>query len=106
MTGVAVADPRRWGVILRVAALTGGAYERMQHLDQASLTGWTDDAIAAIEAGDHDGLPDDVARVLSGTRPHAAPRTRTTCRRAGTSRTARRPYADTIGSGLTTGGHR
>ncbi|MCM3849003.1 carboxymuconolactone decarboxylase family protein [Pseudonocardia sp. DR1-2] len=54
----------REGVILRVAALTGSAYERMQHLDQARLTGWSDDAIAAIEAGDHDGLPDGVARVL------------------------------------------
>ena len=38
-------------MILRVAALHGSAYERMQHLEQAHKVGWSDANIAAIEAG-------------------------------------------------------
>ena len=41
----------REAVILRVAALEGSAYERMQHLGQAHKVGWNDEDIAAIEAG-------------------------------------------------------
>lgn len=39
-------------VILRVAALSGSAYERMQHLPIARRAGWSYEQIAAIEAGD------------------------------------------------------
>lgn len=39
----------REGVILRVAALSGCAFERMQHLGEAAKVGWTDDAIAVLE---------------------------------------------------------
>ena len=43
-------DPRvREAVILRVAALHGSAYERMQHLDQARQAGWSDEDITGIE---------------------------------------------------------
>jgi len=38
-------------VILRVAALSRSAYERMQHLPPARKAGWTDADIAAIERG-------------------------------------------------------
>jgi len=38
-------------VILRVGALSGSAYERMQHLPRAKQTGWTDQDIAQIECG-------------------------------------------------------
>ncbi len=49
-------DPKlREGVILRVAALSDSAFERMQHLGEAKKTGWTDEEIAAIEAGDTSG---------------------------------------------------
>ena len=41
----------REAVILRVAAVQGSAYERMQHLGQAHKAGWSDEEIAAIEAG-------------------------------------------------------
>ena len=41
----------REAVILRVAALQGSAYERMQHLGQAHKVGWNDEDIVAIEAG-------------------------------------------------------
>jgi len=41
----------REGVILRVAALSHSAYERMQHIDQAQKAGWTVEAIEAIEMG-------------------------------------------------------
>lgn len=41
----------REAVILRVAALQGSAYERMQHLEQARKVGWNDEDIVAIEAG-------------------------------------------------------
>ncbi len=39
----------REGIILRVAALSGCAFERMQHLDEAARTGWTAPEIAVIE---------------------------------------------------------
>ncbi|RVQ47552.1 carboxymuconolactone decarboxylase family protein [Sinorhizobium meliloti] len=39
-------------IILRVAALSRSQYERMQHLEPARQSGWTDQEIAAIEAGD------------------------------------------------------
>ena len=42
----------REAAILRVAALHGSAYERMQHLDQARKAGWSDEDIAKIEAGE------------------------------------------------------
>ncbi len=46
-------DPKlREAVILRVAALQGSDYERMQHLEQAHKVGWSDGEIAAIEAGE------------------------------------------------------
>ena len=41
----------REAIILRVAALQGSAYERMQHLGQAGKVGWSNEEIAAIEAG-------------------------------------------------------
>lgn len=55
----------REAAILRVAALTGSAYERMQHLGQARKEGWSDTQIAAVEAGEYGALPDDVAAVLA-----------------------------------------
>lgn len=58
-------DPAlREAAILRVAALSSSAYERMQHLDQARKVGWSDDDIAAIEAGRLDSLADGVAAAL------------------------------------------
>ncbi len=49
-------DPKlREGIILRVAALSDSAFERMQHLGEARRAGWTDAEIAAIEAGDRSG---------------------------------------------------
>lgn len=42
----------REAVILRVAALTGSAYERMQHLGQAEKAGLDPATIASIEDGD------------------------------------------------------
>ena len=39
----------REGVILRVAALSGCAFERMQHLGEAGKAGWTTDEIGTIE---------------------------------------------------------
>lgn len=51
-------DPQlREGVILRVAALQGSVYERLQHLEQAYGTGWTQEQTAAIEGGHHAALP-------------------------------------------------
>ena len=59
-------DPKlREGVILRVAALSGSAYERMQHLGQAEKTGWTASEIAAIEAGQGLALPPGFAAVMA-----------------------------------------
>ncbi len=54
----------REAVILRVAALNASAYERMQHAPQATLAGWTDTDIAAIEEGKLSALPDDAAILL------------------------------------------
>jgi alkylhydroperoxidase family enzyme len=46
-------DPKHFElVILRTAALSKSAYERMQHLPPARKAGWTDADIAAIERGD------------------------------------------------------
>jgi alkylhydroperoxidase family enzyme len=50
-------------VILRVAALSGSAYERMQHLPPARLAGWSEADIQAIEEGPRDAL-DDASRAL------------------------------------------
>ncbi len=54
----------REGIILRVAAVTGSAYERVHHLDQARSQGWTSQEIAAIESGDRTSLPAGFAAVL------------------------------------------
>ncbi len=52
-------DPRlREAVILRVAELSGSAYERMQHLDQARAAGFSNEEIAAIEAGNTASQPE------------------------------------------------
>jgi alkylhydroperoxidase family enzyme len=50
-------------VILRVAALSKSAYERMQHLPPAREAGWSDADIQAIEDGTGGGL-DDTCRAL------------------------------------------
>lgn len=42
----------REGIILRIAALSGSAFERMQHLGEAKKAGWTDAEVLDIEAGD------------------------------------------------------
>lgn len=58
-------DPAvREALILRVAALSGSAYERVQHLGQAGAVGWSPEQIVAIEAGDTTRLGDPVASVL------------------------------------------
>ncbi len=51
-------DPKvREGAILRVAALSRSAFERMQHLGEAGRAGWTAAEIATIEGpGTFDGL--------------------------------------------------
>ena len=59
-------DPAmREAVILRVAALTGSAYERMQHLGQAEGAGLSAADIAAIEANDAARLSPHLAAVLA-----------------------------------------
>jgi alkylhydroperoxidase family enzyme len=59
-------DPKiREGVIIRVAALSGSAYERMQHLDQAMKTGWTSSEIATIESGKGSALPAGFAAIIA-----------------------------------------
>ena len=59
-------DPKlREGAILRVAALSGSAYERMQHLGQAKKAGWTAAEIAMIEAGECARLPAEFAATLA-----------------------------------------
>ncbi len=59
-------DPAiREAVILRVAALTGSAYERMQHLGQAERAGLDAADIEAIEAGDVARLSPCLAAVLA-----------------------------------------
>ena len=55
----------REGAILRVAALSGSAYERMQHVGQAEKAGWSKTDIAAIEAGDASALPRAFAIVMA-----------------------------------------
>lgn len=62
----ALAPAWREGLILRVAALTGSAYERWQHLDQARQH-WSDEQIAVIETtagADRSVLPTGFARLL------------------------------------------
>ena len=54
----------REAAILRVAAMSGSAYERMQHLGQAEKAGWSSADIAAIEAGELEVLPHDATAVL------------------------------------------
>ena len=54
----------REAAILRVAALSGSAYERMQHLGQAEKVGWTPAEIAGIEAGSADLPGGDVGVVI------------------------------------------
>lgn len=59
-------DPAvREAVILRVAALTGSAYERMQHLGQAEKAGLDPATIAAIETSDLALLPPALAAALA-----------------------------------------
>ena len=59
-------DPAlREAVILRVAAHTGSAYERMQHLGQAEQAGLTATEIAAIETADPAPLAPAMAAVLA-----------------------------------------
>ena len=54
-------DPKvREAIVLRVARLSGSAYERMQHLEQARKAGFSDDDIAAVEAGDAAGQAETV----------------------------------------------
>ena len=55
----------REAVILRVAALTGSAYERMQHLGQAGKAGLDLATIAAIETGNLASLSTDMAAVMA-----------------------------------------
>ncbi len=55
----------REAVILRVAALTDSAYERMQHLGQAKKAGLDPATIAAIEAGDTAALSPTMAAALA-----------------------------------------
>ncbi len=55
----------REAVILRVAALTSSAYERMQHLEQATKAGLDPATIAAIEAGDTAALSPTMAAALA-----------------------------------------
>ena len=54
----------REAVILRVAALTGSAYERMQHLGQAEKAGLDPATIASIEAGDMTALSPTMAATV------------------------------------------
>ncbi len=49
-------------MILRVAALSNSAYERIQHLPPARKAGWSDDDIAAIESGERSRLDPSAAR--------------------------------------------
>ncbi|MFD4369477.1 carboxymuconolactone decarboxylase family protein [Rhodococcus sp. NPDC058521] len=50
--------------ILRVAAVSGSAYERMQHIDSAHSAGVTDAEVAALESGRYDELTNQEAAVL------------------------------------------
>lgn len=51
-------------VILRVGALSGSAYERMQHVGIARSVGVSDDAIAAVESGRFDELAPEERAIL------------------------------------------
>ena len=66
---------RKWreGVILRVAALSGSAYERMEHLEQAQKVGWRTAEIAAIEAGDAGPSPTLLPRSWPSSTPACLP---------------------------------
>jgi len=55
----------REAVILRVAALHGSAYERMQHLDQARKVGWGESDIAAIESSLEEVEDPDLRAILA-----------------------------------------
>lgn len=50
--------------ILRVAAVSGSAYERMQHIDSAHSAGVTDAEVAALESGNYNELTTQEATVL------------------------------------------
>ena len=52
-------------IILRVAASSGSAYERMQHLPVARSVGWSDSDIAEIENGNGEPLGADIAVLLN-----------------------------------------
>ena len=54
----------REGLILRVAALSNSAYERMQHIGEAHRSGWSTTEIAAIQAGDFHALPEEYTPVM------------------------------------------
>ena len=54
----------REGAILRVAALSKNAFERMQHLGQARKSGWTHEEVAALESGDATSLPPSFVPIL------------------------------------------
>lgn len=59
-------DPkRREAVILRVARLSGSAYERMQHSQQAKKVGFSERTINAIERGDALGHSESLSAVLA-----------------------------------------
>ena len=59
-------DPMiREAVILRVAALQGSAYERMQHLEQAKKVGWSDEEIAAIEASEEASVAEQLKPIFA-----------------------------------------
>lgn len=56
LRGSMLDDALREAAILRVAARTDSANERMQHLGQATKAGWSDEPIAAIESSSEEGL--------------------------------------------------
>ena len=61
-----VLDPKvREGAILRVAALSNSAFERMQHIGEARKAGWSDAEIAAIETGDAGRVLGDFTPILA-----------------------------------------
>lgn len=61
-------QPRlREAIILRVAALHGSAYERMQHLEQAQKEGWSAAEIESIEHGAGPGETADLMRFVDET---------------------------------------
>jgi alkylhydroperoxidase family enzyme len=59
-------DPKlREAVILRIARLSGSAYERMQHFEQAQKAGFRKEHINAIERGDALGHSETLSAVLA-----------------------------------------